>query len=146
MDWSWILWILKTDGRSIDIGRYATSFTEFLRRIKRSYVRPNQVFSQKYIKFLCIQTLCVDTHTHSNVAFSIIIFQLSYIIIFLSFFLNRLRPKTVGRADWHGGWCSPNIAVTLCCVFFYFWPVEQNLLVIDFSVMVVHVFKCLTFS
>ncbi len=66
IDWSLILWILKTDRQSIDVGRYATLYMEFLHRIKRSYVRPSPVFPQKY-KLLIIGTLRVDTHTHSNV-------------------------------------------------------------------------------
>ncbi len=45
-DWYWILSILKTDDRFIEVGRYATLYMEFLCRIKRSYLRLSHVFPQ----------------------------------------------------------------------------------------------------
>ncbi len=73
--WSRILSILKTDGSSIDGGRYATLQMEFQRRIKRFFVRPTTVFPLKYTKVLYKETLRVDTHTQFNVVFQIIIFS-----------------------------------------------------------------------
>ncbi len=68
MDWSWILSILKTDERSIEVGRYATMYTEFLRKIKKSFVRPSPVFPKNYTEFLYKEiSMCWQTHTHSNV-------------------------------------------------------------------------------
>ncbi len=89
MDWSWILSILKTDGWSIDVGRYATSYVEFLRRIKRFYVRPSQVFPVYQIP-VHRNSMCWHTFdTHSFLSYN---FQLSKHIH--SFFLSQARrPK-----------------------------------------------------
>ena len=102
-DWSWIL-SMKIDGRSIDVGRYTTLHAEFLRRMKWSYVRPSPVFPQKYTEFLYIGILHVDTHTHSNVFFKIIIFIIrnKYIISLFACSVNipRQRVEPVGLGQW----------------------------------------------
>jgi hypothetical protein len=74
---------------------------EFLRRIKRSYVRPSQVFPQKYTEFLCIGALRVAHiwHTYSLLSHNFSIIKTYTSILF---FLKRVRPDSLDRAGWPG--------------------------------------------
>jgi hypothetical protein len=129
-DWSWILSILKTDGRSIDVDRYATLYTEFQCRINRFYVRPSLVFPQKYTEFLYIETLRVGTHTHTHVVFYD--YNFSIIKTHVLFFLSQAwRPKRhrLGSFAWDKLNSNPPLLRSYYKIknlFFGEWPILRT--------------------
>ncbi len=75
----------------------STLYTEFLRRIKWSYVRPSPVFQVPiHRNSTCWHTHSVKCSILNNNNFSIIIIHT------ILFFLKCLRPERVGKANWPG--------------------------------------------